>query len=179
MVAHLLRLKLRLLGNGFKRSPWQLVGVIIGGLYALGIVVMLSLAGWFTAEQSDVRGWIGILAGSVIVLGWAVIPPLITGVDLTLEPQRFVHFGIDEKTLARGLILAGFISIPAALTLIAALGFSTIWRLDPAVLVVGLLCAVGTWLMAMFACQYLTIVATALRGKRRFRELSFAVLFLL
>ncbi|HJX77376.1 transporter [Glutamicibacter sp.] len=179
MVAHLLRLKLRLLGNGFKRSPWQLVGVIIGGLYALGIVVMLSLAGWFTAEQSDLRGWIGILAGSVIVLGWAVIPPLITGVDLTLEPQRFVHFGIDEKTLARGLILAGFISIPAALTLLAALGFSTIWRLDPAVLVVGLLCALGTWLMAMFACQYLTIVATALRGKRRFRELSFALLFLL
>jgi ABC-2 type transport system permease protein len=40
MVAHLLRLKLTLLRNGLKRSPWQLVGLAFGGLYALGIVGM-------------------------------------------------------------------------------------------------------------------------------------------
>ncbi|MGP9782042.1 transporter [Arthrobacter sp. MYb224] len=179
MVAYILKLKLRLLANGFKRSPWQLAGVIIGGLYALGMVVMLSLAMWFSADNLEARGWVSVLVGSVIVLGWAVIPPMITGVDLTLEPQRFVHFGIEAKTLARGLILAGFISVPAFLTMLAVLGFSTIWRLDPLALIVGLLCAIGTWVMAILLCQYLTIMATALRAKRRFRELSFGVLFLL
>jgi ABC-2 type transport system permease protein len=34
MVAHLLSLKWRLLLNGFRRSPGQLVGIAIGGLYA-------------------------------------------------------------------------------------------------------------------------------------------------
>ncbi|WP_404290490.1 transporter [Glutamicibacter arilaitensis] len=179
MVANILRLKLRLLANGFKRSPWQLVGVIFGGLYALGMVVMLSLAAWFSADALEVRGWVSILIGSVIVLGWAVIPPMITGVDLTLEPQRFVHFGIEANALARGLILAGFISVPAFLTMLAVLGFSTIWRLEPLALIVGVLCALGTWVMAILLCQYLTIMATALRSKRRFRELSFGLLFLL
>ena len=42
MVAHLLRLKLTLLRNSLRRSPWQLLGLIIGGLYALGIVGFLG-----------------------------------------------------------------------------------------------------------------------------------------
>lgn len=179
MVAYLVKLKLRLLANGFKRSPGQLVAVIIGGVYALGMVTMLILASWFSANQSNDNGWIYVVLSSAVVLGWAVIPPLLTGVDLTLEPQRFVHFGIDKKSLGNGLILAGFISVPAALTVIGLLGFASMWRLDPTTLVIGLLCSLGTGIMAILVCQFLTITATALRGKRRFREFTFALLFLL
>ena len=178
MVAHILKLKLSLLRNGFKRSTWQLVGVIIGSLYALGMVTMLILAAWFAADLQWL-GYISVLASSLVVLGWAIIPPLLTGVDLTLEPQRFVHFGIDQKVLGKALVLAGFVSIPAVLTLLGMLGFTVLWRLDPAVLALGLVANLATALLAILACQYLTIQASALRGKRRFREASFAVLFLL
>lgn len=179
MVAHILQLKLRLLGNGFKRSTGQLVAVIIGGLYALGMVVLLSGASWATAEQNPFPGQLTIIIGSAVVLGWAVIPPLLTGVDLTLEPARFVHFGIDTKVLAPALVLAGFISVPAVLTFLGLLGASMMWRLDPAVLALAMVSAVATAIMAVLVCQYLTIMATALRSKRRFRELTFALLFLL
>lgn len=178
MVAHILKLKLTLLRNGFKRSVWQLVGVIIGSLYALGLVAALILAAWFSADLQWL-GYISVLISSLVILGWAIIPPLLTGVDLTLEPQRFVHFGIDQKVLGRALILAGFISIPAVLTLVGMLGFSVLWRLDSSALILGIIANLGTALLAILACQYLTIQATALRAKRRFREVSFAVLFLL
>ena len=47
MVAHLIRLKATLLANGFRRSPWQLVGVVIGGLYGLSLVAMLLVGQFF------------------------------------------------------------------------------------------------------------------------------------
>ncbi len=179
MVAHILKLKLRLLGNGFKRSTAQLVGVIIGGLYALGMIVLLTGISWFSAEQNPFPGQLTIIIGSAVVLGWAIIPPLLTGVDLTLEPARFVHFGIPTKVLAPALVLAGFISVPALLTFLGLLGASMMWRTDPAALILALIAAVATAVMAVLVCQYLTIMATALRAKRRFRELTFALLFLL
>lgn len=179
MVAHVLSLKLRLLANGFKRSVGQLIGVIIGGLYALGMITMLTLAVWFAADEIPFQGEIFTLIGSAVVLGWAIIPPLLTGVDLTLEPSRFVQFGIPEKTLGPALVLAGFISIPAVLTVVGLLGASLMWRSDAGALILGLLAAVATAVMAILLCQYLVIMATALRAKRRFRELTFALLFLL
>lgn len=177
MVAHVLSLKLRLLANGFKRSVGQLIGVIIGGLYALGMITMLTMAMWFTAGDIPFQGEIFTLIGSAVVLGWAIIPPLLTGVDLTLEPSRFVHFGIPEKTLGPALVLAGFISIPAVLTIAGLLGASLMWRFDAGALMLALLAAVATAVMAILLCQYLVIMATALRAKRRFRELTFVLLF--
>ncbi|GAA1410214.1 transporter [Glutamicibacter uratoxydans] len=179
MVAHILGLKLRLLRNGFKRSVGQLIGVVIGGLYVLGMIVMLALACWFTAEQNPFPGQLSILIGSVAVLGWAVVPPLLTGVDLTLEPSRFVHFGIDPKVLGPALVLAGFISVPALLTILGLLGSAGMWRLQPGVMLLALAANLATAVMAVLLCQYLTIMATALRAKRRFRELTFGLLFLL
>ena len=56
MVAHLVRLKLTLLRNSLKRSPWQLVGLIIGGLYGLGmlVTVIVALAALGTGEAEFV-----------------------------------------------------------------------------------------------------------------------------
>jgi len=44
MVAHLLRLKLTLLRNSVRRSPWQLVGLGIGILLALLHIRVVRLA---------------------------------------------------------------------------------------------------------------------------------------
>jgi len=178
MVAHILKLKLRLLGNGFKRSTGQLIGVIIGGVYALGMIVMLTLAAFYSAGQTQNAAELSIVLASVVVLGWAIVPPLLTGVDLTLEPSRFVHFGISQKILAPALVLSGFISLPAILTIIGLLGGTLLWRFEAGPMVAAVLAALVTAAMAVLVCQYLTILSTALRAKRRFRELTFALLFL-
>ena len=179
MVAHILKLKLQLLRNGFKRSVGQLIGLIIGGLYALGLIIALSLAFWFAGEEVPFHGQVSIVIGSAVVLGWALIPPLLTGVDLTLDPARFVHFGIEPKVLGPALVLAGFISVPAVLTLLGLIGVSGMWRGDPAALALAVVGNIATGIMAVLLCQYFTIMATALRSKRRFRELTFGLIFVL
>ena len=56
MVAHLLRLKLTLLRNSIKRSPWQLVGLILAGVYGLGmlatVLVALAAGAWGSRKPS-------------------------------------------------------------------------------------------------------------------------------
>ena len=42
MVAQFLGLKLRLMANMFRRSPWQIFGMAISLLYGLGIVVLVA-----------------------------------------------------------------------------------------------------------------------------------------
>jgi ABC-2 type transport system permease protein len=44
VVAHLLRLKLLLLRNSLRRSTGQLIGVILGGLYGLGVLGLIVVA---------------------------------------------------------------------------------------------------------------------------------------
>lgn len=173
MVAHLLALKWRLLLNGFKRSPWQLVGVIFGGLYALG-VVMLLVAGLFMLgfEDPSFTSMLLNLAVSVIVLGWALIPVLAFGVDSTLDPARFVTFTLDRRQLTIGLLLGGFIGIPGLLTLVLLAAQALAWRSSLPAAIAGLICGVLTAVLCLAAARLSTTAATALTSNRRFRDIA-------
>ena len=71
MVATLVGLKLRLLRNGLRTSVWKLIGLIIGGVYGLGIVLMIW--GGSVALRSTpvaLRGDVTTLAFSAATIGW-------------------------------------------------------------------------------------------------------------
>ncbi|MEV7604771.1 transporter [Paenarthrobacter sp. NPDC089322] len=178
MVAHLLSLKWRLLLNGFKRSPLQLIGIALGLLYALG---MLSLfVGGLVAlrwADADLAHTVVVLGGAATILGWAVIPLVASAADMTLDPARFTTFAVPPRQLLAGLALAGFIGIPGVATVIAALGtVGTWWRSVPA--------AAGAFVGALLAavtCIVLSkVVTTATAGlasSRRFKDVSSIVVF--
>ena len=52
MVAHLVRLKLTLLRNSLRRSPWQIVGIVLGALYGIAVLTLL-FAGLFLLSTID------------------------------------------------------------------------------------------------------------------------------
>ena len=56
------------------------------------------------------------------MLGWTLVPLLFFGVDETLDPARFALLPIRGGTLARGMLAAAFIGVPALLTLLATSG---------------------------------------------------------
>ncbi|MDQ0755872.1 transporter [Arthrobacter sp. B3I4] len=178
MVAHLLRLKLTLLRNGLRRSPWQLVGIVIGGLYALGIVAA-GVAGLLLLRQADVdtARTVVVLGGAAAVLGWAVIPVVASAADLTLDPSRFTTFAVPMPQLLTGLALAGLIGIPGVSTALVALATVGTWSR-------GLLAASGALagaVLGVLTCIVIAKVVTAgtagLASSRRFRDLS-AIAFL-
>ncbi|MFJ4027669.1 transporter [Paenarthrobacter sp. NPDC089989] len=178
MVAHLLRLKWFLLLNGFKRSPWQLVGIGLGLLYALGMLSLL-VGGLVALRWADpaIAHTVVVLGGAATIIGWGVIPLVASAGDMTLDPARFTTFAIPPRQLLAGLALAGFIGIPVLATLLAALGtVGTWWRSVPAA--AGAL--VGAILGAVTCVVLSKVVTTATAGlasSRRFKDVSSIVVF--
>ena len=128
MVAHLLRLKLTLLRNSVRRSPWQLVGLGIGALYALGIVAV-CVAGLFVLRgvEIELAQTVVVLGGATALLGWAVIPVAVSAADMTLDPARFTTFAVPMPQLLAGLALGGLIGIPGLATSLVALATVGTW----------------------------------------------------
>lgn len=117
MVATLLRLRFRVLGNQLARSPWQLVGFIFGCLYGLGVlagvVVGLVLLG-FGELQLATQVIVGV--GSLVTLGWALVPLVAFGVDTTLDPDRLVVYPMTLSRMMTALAIAGVCGIPGIIT---------------------------------------------------------------
>lgn len=179
MVAHLLKLKLALLRNGFRRSPWQLVGVILGGLYGLGVAALLFVGMYFLGgEATDVVTTALVLAVSLVTLGWAIIPVLLAGVDLTLDPARFTSFTIPPRQLVTGLLLSGFIGVPGLVTLLLFAGQGLAWRANAGLVIIGVLCGVLAAVFALALSRLTVTAATALTSNRRFREIGTIILFI-
>ncbi|MGG5173767.1 transporter [Pseudarthrobacter sp. J1763] len=179
MVANLLRLKLLLLRNGFRRSPWQLVGIILGGVYGLFVMALL-VAGLIGLHQTSVTvaGTAVVLGGSIAMLAWAIVPVVAGGVDMTLDPARFTSFPIPVPRLLMGMTLAGLIGIPGVATLLVSLATLFTWARGPLVFVGAL---VGS-LMAVLSCVVLSrlvaTVTTNLSASRRFRDVSRIIAFI-
>lgn len=176
MVAHLLKLKLLLLRNSLRRSTWQLIGVILGGLYGLGLLGLV-IAGLIALGAADLElmRTIVVLGGSAAVLGWLVIPLVAAGVDMTLDPARFVTFAVPMRQLMAGLTLGAVIGIPGAVTLVAFLALALTWIRYPAAALAAVLCAFGAVLLCIVGSRLITTASTALASSRRFKDLSSTV----
>lgn len=171
MVANLLRLRLLLLRNTLLRSPWQLVAVIIGGLYGLGVLLGVTV-GLFalSAAPIGISRVIVVLAGSALVLGWVVIPLLASGVDQTLEPARLVTFPIPLNTLLLGLAVGGIVGVPGIVTTLAALATAGTWWRQPLVAVIAAVCSLLAALTCVVGSRAITTLSSTFTSGRRFRE---------
>lgn len=179
MVATLLRLRFRVLGNQLMRSPWQLVGFLFGALYGLGllagIVVGLVLLGFGDLRlASDVI----IGAGSLVTLGWALVPLIAFGVDATLDPDRLVVFPMSRARMMVALTLAGVCGIPGIITSAATIATIATWVHWPAAIVAWIVSAPLAVVTAVVASRTVATVASGLGSGRRFREVSGILIFI-
>ncbi|QTE28843.1 hypothetical protein [Pengzhenrongella sicca] len=179
MVAHLVRLKLTLLRNGLRRSVWQVVGLVIAAVYALGAVVVaiVGLAMLANADLPLIRTVL-VLLGSLLVLGWWVVPLVAYGVDATLDPARFVTFGIRRRDLLAGLAISGLVGVPGAATAVVVLGTSLAWWRHPLAALVALPCAVVAIATCLVGARATTTALSRFVGRRRYRELLTIVIFI-
>ncbi|MET1021908.1 MAG: transporter [Arthrobacter sp.] len=178
MVAHLLKLKLTLLRNSVRRSPWQLVGLGIGTLYALGLAG-LGIAGLMIlrGEDAGLAQTVVVLGGAAALLGWAVVPLAAAAADMTLDPARFTTFAVPIPQLLTGLALGGLIGIPGAATALVALGTVGTWSRSLPAAAGALVGAVLGVLSCILLSKVVTTAAAGLTSSRRFKDIS-AVAFL-
>ena len=173
MVAHLIRLKLLLLRNSLRRSPWQIVGLVLGGLYGLGMLALLLVGLFFlTYSEPELSARIGVIAGSLAVAGWAVLPILLAGADMTLDPARFTTYAVPMRQLLLGLAIGGLVGVPGVLTLLAALGWGISWWQHPAAAAAGVVFALVGVLTCVVISRVTVTAATSLTGSRRYRDIT-------
>ncbi|MEO7123142.1 MAG: hypothetical protein ABI400_08525, partial [Lacisediminihabitans sp.] len=170
MVAQFLRLKLRLLANTLRRSPWQVVGIIIALFYGLGAAV-LAVSALIALRFADVAiaATAVTILGSVLVLGFLIVP-LAFGVDDTLDPRRFALFGIPSSTLAGGLALAALIGVPALTIIVIALAQTVTWSRGALPELLAVLSAVVIIVTCVLGSRVTTSIAAFLLSSRRARE---------
>ncbi|BDI23378.1 hypothetical protein [Herbiconiux sp. L3-i23] len=170
MVAQFLRLKLRLLGNSFRRSPWQIVGLVIGLIYGIGLAGLgvIALFGLRLADADIARSAV-VIGGSLIVLGFTLIP-LVFGVDDTLDPRRFTLYGLDNRTLSLGLLAAAGIGVPSVALALLALSSIVTWTRDFGSIVLALISVPLIVATCVLAARVTTSVAALLLSTRRAKE---------
>ena len=179
MALILTRLRWALTVNGWRKSTLTLVFSVIGALYfaALAALLVAGLVMGLPELDTATRGIVTVLVGSAVVLLWTVLPPLVTGVDATLDPSSFVLFPVPARTLVAGLLLSTFTTPVGALTLLVLLGTAASWWDTPAAFAVGAVGAVLSAVTAVALGYGVTGLLSSFTGRRRVREaLSLVVL---
>ncbi|MEO6200368.1 MAG: hypothetical protein ABIX44_04290 [Cryobacterium sp.] len=173
MVAQFLGLKLRLLANLFRRSPWRIVGVAIGLLYGLAfaVAIFVVLVGLrFVDDVGLVRDGITV-AGAVVVLGFALVP-LVMGVDDSMDPRAFAVLGIPNRRLSLGLAVSALIGVPAIVLAIVLLGTVVTWSRGVVETLLALVAAALLLATCTLAARVSTSIAAFLLATRRSREFT-------
>ncbi|MDF2918386.1 MAG: hypothetical protein K0S70_2603 [Microbacterium sp.] len=118
MVATVLKLRYRVLGNTLARRPWQLVGFILGSLWGLGILggLVVGFVALSVFENLEAATVVAVLGGSLLILGWLVGPIIIAGLDSTVDAVRLAPFPLTRRQVMLALAGAGLTGIPGIVT---------------------------------------------------------------
>ncbi|WP_431220830.1 hypothetical protein [Leifsonia xyli] len=159
------------MGNAFRRSPWQVFGLVIGLLYGAFITVLVvgSLVAARVVDDVAATHSVVVVIGSVVVAGFALLP-LLFGVDDTLDPREFSLFGIPNRALATGLLLAGLIGIPSLVLIVCSAATVVTWSQNAGTVLVALVSAAVVVLTCVLASRVTTAVAHSMLSTRRSRE---------
>ena len=178
-VATLIRLRWALTVNSWRKSTATLVLSILGALYfgGLALMVVVSLLLGLPGVDHGVRAAVTIGAASGVVLAWAVLPPVLTGVDATLDPRSFQMFPLRRVPLVTGLAVGALTTPIGVCTLLVLLGVAASWWDVPGALPVALVGAGVTAVTAVCLGYGLTGLLSAYTGQRRVREVISLVLF--
>ncbi|WP_024288971.1 hypothetical protein [Cellulomonas sp. KRMCY2] len=180
MAATVLRLKLRILGHTLRSEGWRVVVMILGGLWALS--ALPSVIGgmvWLSGQSVEVSHDVLVVAGTVLVIGWAVVPVLIPGMDDSLEITRFATFGVPVRRLVPGLLLASLLGVPTVFAAVVCLAPAIAWGRSGAgpweggaALAVAVAAAPLALATCVLAARLSTGLAARLLGTRRSKEVG-------
>jgi len=171
VVAHLVRLRFRLLLNGLTRNPWQALAVILGTVYGLSLF-LIAAGGLFALSfaPAELGRTASVLGGAVLVLGWTILPLLSSGIDETVDPARLSIFPIPINTLVLALGVSGMVGVPGIVTTLTALATALTWWASPFAVVAAIVTGFIGAATCVIGSRMLAALTVRISSGRRARE---------
>ncbi|WP_136586577.1 hypothetical protein [Microbacterium hydrothermale] len=179
MVATVLRIRFRVLGNTLMRSPMQLVGFILGVLGALWMLLLAGVGLFFVGTLDfDIARAAVTAAGALLTLGWVIGPVFAAGIDTTLDPAKLAPFPMTTRQMMVAITAGGLTGVPGIATSLGALATFLVWVRQPVATVAAVVCVPLGVLICVVASRAVAALAGGLGGGRRTREVVGLVGFL-
>ena len=129
----LVRLRWALTNAALKTSPWQIVAYVLAYLLAAGTVVGTGVLAFAVGHgmAHDVWPYLPVimpLAGTAGILFVALLQAMLIGENSTMSMDKFAPYGIPDRTLQLGLLLAGLTGIPAITALVSFMLWAMAYR---------------------------------------------------
>ncbi|MFG2818796.1 transporter [Kitasatospora sp. NPDC048365] len=137
VVRTLVRLKLRLLSNGLRRSSERMAGYVIGSLVGLVVVFGISV-GLFLLPDRSAADAATVLAAALTVM-WAAAPLFLFSGDESADPTRLTMLPLRPRPLMRGTLLGALIGPGPVLALLLLTGCAVASAAGPAAVAAAVL----------------------------------------
>lgn len=172
MVATVLRIRFRTLGNTLSRSPGQLVGFIFGIVGALWVLGTIGIALFFAGTLGfDIASAAVVAVGALVTLGWVVGPVFAAGIDTTLDPAKLAPFPLTTTQIMVSITAGGLTGVPGIATALGALLSFLVWGREPLAAVAAVVCVPLGVLICVVASRAVATLAAGVGGGRRGREI--------
>ena len=155
------------------REGWRLVVLIFGSLWALS--ALPSVIGgmvWASQQSSAVAHDVLVVAGTLLLTGWALVPVLVPGLDDSLDITRFATFGVSTRRLVPALLVASLVGVPTLFTALVCFAPAIAWSGagGPGATALAVLLAPVALVTCVLASRISTGLAARVLGSRRSRE---------
>jgi len=180
VVATVLRIRFRVLGNTLMRSPMQMVGFIFGVIGALWMLLLAGVGLFFVGTLDlDIARSVITAAGALLTLGWVVGPIFAAGLDTTLDPAKLAPFPMTTRQMMVAITAGGLTGVPGITTAVGSLAVFLVWARYPVAAVAALVCVPLGVVICVVASRAVAALAAGIGGGRRTREIIGLVGFVL
>jgi len=180
VVAALLNLRFRVLGNTLRRNTLQLLAVVFGALQTV-VILLIAVAGLaaLVIYPQPVQQATVVIGGVAVTLGWFLIPLIATGIEPTLDPLKLSAFPLSVTKLMVAMTLVGLTWIPGIATFLVSIATALTWRAAPGPAWAALGCGVVATLICIVGSRMTASLSANLVAGRRRRDRAAAVLLAL
>lgn len=172
MVGLLTRLRARLWVRHLRRSPAHRVALSVAAVGTALALALLVPGLWALRDEADALRALTVPLLATVTLLWGVLSVAASGADRTLDPADFATLPVRGRVLARGLLAAAFLGLPAVLTTGLALGAVLTWSSAPGTLAAALLATPVGLLTCVLLSRVLTAALARVLSHRRGRLLG-------
>ena len=179
MIGVLVRLQLKLSWRYTMSSTAMKVGSLIMAVLMLGSVVPL-MWGMFALRGTAVatRGELLTSGLALLTLLWPIMVTLMTGSNDMLDAGRFALYPVRMGRLMPGLVVSAAMGLGGVMMLFLGVGYVAAWSTSPLLL----LAAVVGWVVGFATClassRALAAVLADVLRRRKARDLTIIVFFL-